>query len=346
MALIKEATNDKTFDKICGMSQEELKSFLKDYLTENGYEVIDEAGYLFAKAKETNPIPVLLTAHLDTVHKERIKEILKTNHLNKDTGEIETYYTSEQGIGGDDRCGVYMIMNIIKEHNVSVLFCEDEEIGCVGSGRFALHKEHLAELEDIKYMIELDRRGEKDAVFYRCGNKEFIEWIEKETGYKKAFGSCSDISNLMPALDRAGVNFSCGYYNEHTKGEYVVYEQMQATQDMVCELLKKEIPQTFDYQKTKALYHFGNYYGEYYEDDYGYDYDDYDDWDGYYGNSRKKKSKTKKSFVSNTEIELVVKVRLWKEISVTGKTKPECWMNLFMEHDYLCYKDIQDYYYV
>ena len=43
---------------------------------------------------------------------------------------------SPQGIGGDDRCGVWMILQILRTANCHVLFCEDEEVGCVGAKKF------------------------------------------------------------------------------------------------------------------------------------------------------------------------------------------------------------------
>ena len=45
--------------------------------------------------------PVLLVAHLDTVHTEPVKQICAS-----DDGNI---LMSPQGIGGDDRCGVFAL---------------------------------------------------------------------------------------------------------------------------------------------------------------------------------------------------------------------------------------------
>lgn len=374
----------KSFEQICSMSQKELKAYLKKYLNGKHYKVIDEDGFLFAKAKDKNPIPVLLTAHMDTVHTKNITTIEKVPYVTKD-GKTETRISSPQGIGGDDRCGVYMIMNIIKYYNVSVLFCEDEEIGRVGAKKFVKTK-HVDDI-DIKYMIELDRHGSNDAVYYDCDNKEFTKWIEENTGYKKTWGSFSDISTLMPALKIAGVNFSCGYYNEHKTEEYVVLEEMEATQNMVCELLNKEIPQTFEFIEDVWSSYYNNSYSKSYSSfgsssyrnsnqnsqlslkDYCYDDFDYDyDYDGYgddYFSKLQKKSKTNTSNnatnsknkkkkpiiqISDTEVELFVMVDPdefgYSTLSITASTKPECWMRLFMKYKYLTYNDIEDYYYV
>lgn len=351
----------KTFEEICYMSQSELKEYLVKYLRSKGYKVANENGFLYAKAKEENPIRVLLVAHMDTVHKQRIEELEKIPYVDGD--DIITKVSSPQGIGGDDRCGVYMIMNIIKEHNVSVLFAEDEEIGCVGSRKFT-DTQYCKDLADeIDYMIELDRQGSKDAVFYDCDNPEFTKWIETETGYKKACGSFTDISKLMPVTKIAGVNFSCGYYNAHTLNEYVVLEEMKATQDMVCELLRKEIPQKFEFIEKKWNYgSFSGYGGYGYKNNYngyGYGYGGYSssysrflDEDEEDDMSKGKSSKnytSPKAAMIDKYVYLTVYVNEdiygVAELKTKGDTKAECWMNLFMEYDDLCYGYIEDYFY-
>jgi len=339
----------KTFEEICSMSQVELKKYLGQYLRSKGYKVINEDGFLYAKAKEENPVRVLLVAHMDTVHKERITEVEKVPYLEKDN-KITTRLSSPQGIGGDDRCGIYMIMNIIKEHNVSILFAEDEEVGCVGSTKFT-KTQYCKDLEsEIDYMIELDRQGSNDAVFYSCDNPEFTKWIEKETGYEKAWGTYTDISKIMPVAKIAGVNFSCGYYNAHTTREYVVLEEMEATQKMVCNLLSKEIPQQFEYieKKTFSSSYFGGYSG-YRQMSYFSDYDDYDEYYSCKNVNTKKSNKKTITKINDEYVFLTVEVDedLYgvSELSTKGKTKPECWMNLFMEYDDLCFGYILDYYY-
>ena len=88
-------------------------------------------------------------------------------------------------------------------------------------------------------MIELDRKGSNDAVFYDCDNPEFTEWIETETGYKKALGSFTDISKIMSVTKIAGVNFSCGYYNAHTLDEYIAIEDIINSAKTVVEIIKE-----------------------------------------------------------------------------------------------------------
>lgn len=215
---------NKEFEKICRMSQKELKNHVKQKLQSTHGEVVSGDGYVFAQGK----FPVLLMAHLDTVHK-KLPNIIEYD-------ETQDIISSPNGIGGDDRSGVYMIFKILKRFNCSVLFCEDEEIGCVGAGKFI--KTELAKELDFNYIIEFDRANANDAVFYQCANDEFEKFITKEF-YKTAFGSFSDICEVAPFIGCAAVNLSCGYYRAHTTSEYVVISEMERSIQEACKILER-----------------------------------------------------------------------------------------------------------
>ena len=232
----------KAFKRICRMSQEDLKSYLVSRLDETHDDVIVKDGFVYAQGK----FPVLLVAHLDTVH----KELPKTIEYNRDTDTI----SSPEGIGGDDRCGVYMILEIVKQYNCSVLFCEDEEIGGIGAEKFA--KTRFAQKLKFNYIIEFDRRGSKDAVFYDCDNPDFEHFIT-DSYYKTALGSFSDISVIAPVLGCAAVNLSCGYYNAHTTNEFVVLSEMERSIYEACLILDKTTEDDkFEY--IEAVYEYGS----------------------------------------------------------------------------------------
>ena len=250
----------KKFLKVCKMhKQSELKKYLRSYMSSNGYEVVNKDGFLFCKPKE-NGVPVCLTAHMDTVHPLPIKQIVVERH------EGRTIISSPQGIGGDDRCGIYMIMECVKDgYRPYVVFCEDEEIGCVGAEKFVRSKD-IAKLQDCKFIVQLDRRNATDAVYYDCDNAEFEEWVTEVSGYKTAIGSCSDISVIAPEVGIAAVNLSCGYYQEHKPEHYVVWEEMENTLAVTKKLIAESANvEQFEYVERVS------YYGR-----YGYGWDDYD----------------------------------------------------------------------
>lgn len=207
------------FENVLRLYQPELKKVLREELSEMGFVPISRKGFLYAPGE----IPVLLVAHLDTVHPEPPDIIC----YSKDG----RYMMSPQGIGGDDRAGVYMILQILRQVNCHVLFCEDEE--CGGRGASAFTKSGI--LPDVNYIVELDRKGENDAVYYGCDNQDFREYVA-EFGFREAFGSFSDISILAPYLRTAAVNLSTGYYNAHRNHELIDTQVMTTNTERVIEM--------------------------------------------------------------------------------------------------------------
>lgn len=262
-----DATVRKQFAKICRKSQEQLKASLEQSLKAKYDTVIVDDGFIYAHGD----IPILLVAHLDTVHTHEPTEIIcKENSM-----------SSPQGIGGDDRCGVYMIKQIIKRHKCSVLFCEDEEVGGVGASKFIKHPVS-ADLQ-FNYIMEFDRRGYNDAVFYDCDNADFTDFICRY-GWKEEIGSFSDIDIIAPYLGVAAVNLSSGYYNAHQLTEYVMLDEMVDNINRVC-LMIEDTTENDKYEYIEAkypasyyYYKYGNGYGTYnsgmdsYYDDGYYNY--------------------------------------------------------------------------
>lgn len=185
--------------------------------------------------------PVMLVAHMDTVHRHPVKHICKT-----EDGNI---LMSPQGIGGDDRCGVYALVNAYEMSPVKpwLLFTCDEEIGGVGAEAFCddYLKEKLPEaLDTLKFIIEIDRRGKNDAVYYSCANKEFEEYVTSK-GFETQQGSFSDISYIAPDLGVAAVNLSSGYYNAHTEHEYIVRSEIDAVIEAVVQMVGEAVQPDF-----------------------------------------------------------------------------------------------------
>lgn len=244
-------------------TQAGLKKALMAELNRMGYRTRTKKGFIYVKGS----VPVLLVAHLDTVHKQPVKTICYSLD-----GKI---MMSPEGIGGDDRAGVYMILQIIKKHRCHVLFCEDEEVGGVGAKEFA----ESGIIPDVNYIVELDRRGKNDAVFYDCDNPDFTRFICR-FGFEEEFGSFSDISVIAPHLGVAAVNISAGYHNEHTRYEYINLESVVRNIDKVNEMIDTP-SERFEYIEAiryrglmtgRSFYEdaidFDRYYGGVYDGDY------------------------------------------------------------------------------
>ena len=237
-----ESMQELTFETILRLPQMELKKTLKAELKNRGYPITDKPGYLYAEGT----IPVLLVAHMDTVHRQPVEQICYSAD-----GAVAM---SPQGIGGDDRCGVWMILQILRTTNCHVLFCEDEEVGCIGAKKFTGGSLR----PQVNYIVELDRRGNNDAVFYRCDNPEFEDFVTS-FGFETAGGSCSDISYIAPYLETAAVNISCGYYCEHQRHEYIHLEEIELNADRVAQMVTQQT-EHFEYMEQQDSFFGGRAY--------------------------------------------------------------------------------------
>lgn len=208
-----------------GCSQASLKSSVEQFIEETyGQEnTIIKDEYIIGLGE----IPIGLVSHLDTVHSTPAFTV----YHDKD----ENVMWSPMGLGADDRAGVYAIIDIIKKgYKPTVIFTTDEEVGGVGAS--ALAKDYPDRPTDLKFLIELDRRGSEDCVFYDCDNTEFEKYIE-DFGFKTDIGSFSDICFIAPNWDLAAVNLSIGYYNEHSVSEHLKLNEMVNTIQKVCSIL-------------------------------------------------------------------------------------------------------------
>lgn len=333
------------FIDICKMSQKKLKQFLvkelKKYYDKDKIHARD--GFLFAEGN----IPVMITAHMDTVHSNPIKDYYEwtEEQVNKEKNfkyDIHVL-SSPQGIGGDDRCGIWSILQILSfGYRPFILFNEDEEIGCIGAKKFCRNKDLIQKCKDkgMKFIVEMDRKNKHDLVFYDCDNRDFTKWCEKVTGWKENYGSCSDISYLAPEIECAAVNLSCGYYDEHKLWHTVKIEEMFNTMATCIKLIEaSEKVEAFEYVEA---YNYYNYSNRYYSG-WGYDYD--------YGYSS---SKANSSYNKNcaVEFEYVVynsSIDDWQTYYKTekGKTFDECYKNFFKNNPDVCWNDIlneEEYY--
>lgn len=322
------------FITICKMSQKKLKQYLvsavKDYYTKD--KIVVKDGYIFIEGN----IPVMLTAHMDTVHEKPIKDYYEWVETQEEKYDVHVL-SSPQGIGGDDRCGIWIILQILKETELRpyIIFCEDEEIGCVGASKFCKNTRLLNKCESIKFIVELDRRGKHDLVFYDCDNLDFIQWCEEVTGWKENYGTCSDISYLAPEIGCSAVNLSCGYYDEHRLYHTVIIEEMFNTFSTTIKLIREsETVDRFEYIECKYNYPFSSFSDRrYYDYDYGYTYG------SRYGGTYNKEFSVEFLFLVYTEDGDEEEMTVVEN----GSSIDECFRRFFENHPYACFNDILDY---
>ena len=208
----------KAIRNLCCLTTNAVKGHCYDVLIHNGYPTIDTNEYVYARGN----IPLMLVAHLDTVLKQPPHKDL-------------IYYDSKQavmwspcGLGVDDRAGVYSVLYLVQwcptNRRPHILFTTGEEDGGIGASAF------LADYPEVKlkYIIELDRCGTDDCVFYDCDSDDFIEYVSS-FGFTEDFGIFSDISILCPSWKICGVNLSIGYDYEHSTREMLSIRAMNRT---------------------------------------------------------------------------------------------------------------------
>ena len=83
------------FEQVFQLSQGRLKEALVSELKALGYKPTSKKGFLYASGE----VPVMLIAHMDTVHRQLAEHICYT--------EDSRIMMSPEDIGGDDRAGIY-----------------------------------------------------------------------------------------------------------------------------------------------------------------------------------------------------------------------------------------------
>ena len=215
----------KIFEELVKMEQSQLLKTLFTFLKKNYDNVTATEDYLFAEGD----IPVALVAHLDTVFPDPPENV----YYDPRKGVI----WSPEGLGADDRAGIFSILKIVKAgYKPHIIFTTEEERGGIGAAQLII-KNPKCPFKELKYMIELDRAGTCDCVFYDCENDLFTEYIES-FGFIEALGSFSDISILAPHWGVAAVNLSIGYENEHSYREVLHVGPLYRTIKRVIAMLK------------------------------------------------------------------------------------------------------------
>lgn len=213
------------FSSLVKLPYNQVLSVVYNYLNKHYKEVHKGSKYVYAIGN----IPVALVAHADTVFQKPPDEIFYDQ-------KQKVIWGGSNGLGADDRAGIFAILEIINRgYCPHVIITTDEELGSIGARTLITEvKEPFAE---IKYFIELDRRGRDDCVFYQCDNKEFSDYISS-FGFIEKTGTFSDISEICPAWRIAGVNLSIGYVDEHTYSERLYVNYMYETIEKVVKLLE------------------------------------------------------------------------------------------------------------
>lgn len=216
----------RTLITILGLTQDELRDYIKNACKDFNYALTGIKGNLIYTPKGCLKYP-LLCSHMDTINDAYRGNAPQVSDLLFRDETIQLRDTSEcTCLGGDDRLGVWVALKLMaKGMPYGFAFFRDEEIGCKGSSASARFVDKLP----ITCFIGLDRRGFNEMATYGYDNLDLLE-IFSLRGYKEAQGSITDASNLSSSCtkNRACLNLSVGYWNEHTRDEFILLSPARA----------------------------------------------------------------------------------------------------------------------
>ncbi len=251
--------------------QEDLMvQFIVDWLKSNNIEhYVDEHLNVYA-IKQTGELPEdfvfpCVIAHTDTVHKLdtiNVREEMLPNTEGELKLSLKAYNDSGNptGIGGDDKCGVFACFELLKElPNLKAAFFVSEETGCHGS--------KMADpsfFTNVGYSIQFDapenwmvtetcygaKLFDRDSEFFEKCDKVITEGMSNR---KYMIHPYTDVYALKTKFDFSCINISIGYYDYHTKNEYVVVEDTFNGIDVGKQMIELLGYQKYTHEKQKSL---------------------------------------------------------------------------------------------
>ena len=259
--------------------EQKMIAYIEYYLKKHNLPYTkDENGNIFNVSNKNRP---LLSAHMDSVGDSNCGFLNAFVNIFDYRGD--RLMKGMGNIGGDDKCGIFLILRkLLTDNTLNFIFTIGEERGCIGINQ-VLPKNDISELP---YGLVLDRRGSGDIIcvenFY--GNKEFdaaLAEVGKEFGYTSQRGLSSDAGKISDYINCA--NLSVAYHNPHSKNEFVSLTQLYNTSLYLDAIIERFKDKKFDKNKKFVSSYSGGYTNSktstsiYGDDEYGY-YDEYGTW--------------------------------------------------------------------
>jgi tripeptide aminopeptidase len=231
-----------------------LVSFIEKICLDRNYKCFRDCKNNLYVAKSNKSVEYFpcVVAHTDTVHTDHGELVELKMKLDIDSieerGENRLYAyhpitKMPTGIGGDDKCGVYICLKILESlDNVKAAFFVEEEIGMLGSKNC-----DESFFKDVGYALQFD--APTDNWFSRTCSGEKL-WTEDYFNQISNVLSEHKIDNISydPFTDvvqlRRKFDFCCsvlpaGYYDQHTVNEYVVPEHTEKSVQLGLDFINR-----------------------------------------------------------------------------------------------------------
>ena len=267
--------------------EELIREHIMEFAIKNSIEYkIDNKGNIYLtkgseKMTEGEYYPCVVS-HIDTVHKNHTSLIQNNERLviSEKEGILTAYNPNngnQTGIGGDDKCGVFVCLSLLEHFDIlKASFFVEEEIGMKGS-----QEADVEFFDNVGYAIQFDAPSANWVSEICSGVKLFdeefkthITEILSEGGYTKfSVDPFTDVNQLAQKFDFNCLNLGCGYYKQHTDKEYVVIKEVENSLKMGIALIdylgikeyihhketKKDLLVETDWQKDFKNYDLGLY---------------------------------------------------------------------------------------
>jgi len=242
----------------CSRYEFRMAAYIIMWARKNGIDYdFDKKGNVYltkGKLSEGEFYPCV-TAHMDTVQDKAKPYALAGAELPLRTRRVKSTTSDEvrheifidgQGIGADDKLGVYISLQLMKKFDkIKAVFFVEEEIGMCGS------KELVKDwFNDVAYVIGWDSpdiiRGAWNCSGTQLFSKEFYENhlrdIIKDWGFSNSDLHREPFTDVIQIREKTGItcmNFGNGGYQAHSSTEYLVIEHVDHAVGMGEDIIKR-----------------------------------------------------------------------------------------------------------
>jgi tripeptide aminopeptidase len=217
-----------------------VRDFIIEFAEKNGIEhYSDKKGNLYltkGMLDSTEEYFPCVVSHMDTVHRAHVSLIENKERLiiKENDGNLTAFHPTTEiqtGIGGDDKCGVFVCLELFnKIDKLKGAFFVEEEIGMKGSKE---SDDYF--FSNVGYAIQFDAPSSNwitevcwGVNLFDSDFKEIIKDNLNESGYTKfSYDPFTDVNQLASKYDFNCLNLGCGYYRQHTDQEYVVVSEVE-----------------------------------------------------------------------------------------------------------------------
>lgn len=240
----------------CSKYEFRMAAYIILWARKNGVDYkFDKKGnvYLTKGKLDAGEFYPCVTSHMDTVQDKAKPFALAGAELPLRTRKVKSTTTDEvrheiyvdgQGIGADDKLGVYISLQIVKNiDKCKAVFFVEEEIGMLGSKE--LEKEFF---DDVAYVIGWDSPDILRAAWKCSGTQLFtsdfyknhLKPVVSKWGYTDKCFHSEPFTDVVQIREKTGVmcmNFGNGGYQAHSATEYLVIEHVDSALGMGLDII-------------------------------------------------------------------------------------------------------------